>query len=295
MLKKSSAIWAIVLLAGCVAASEVKMPIFYGHRGDRELGLENTMSAYKAAWANGVQGVEIDVRTTADGKLICFHDSDFFKMANDKRRVNKLTYDEIRKIDIGSKKHPMFKDEKPPLLEDFFAAMPKNSYVLLELKKNSVDANFPYALRDLMKKYNIDRSRVTVVSFYEEMLINLNQKVPGMRNMLIVGLGDCRRLGMKAPSYDAHLALKNILARLKAIGCTGFSFGASDKRIKYDAKFIKTIIDAGYEVSVWTVNDVWDLHKLVKMGATSVVTDRPTTMKQTWEKLFSKRAVPDKG
>ncbi len=292
MLKKVYLSSLISLVAGAVfAAGEVKMPIFYGHRGDREFGLENTMGAYKTAWANGVQGVEIDVRTTADGKLICFHDSDFTKMANDKRRVNKLTYEEIRKIDIGSKKHPMFKDEKPPLLEEFFAAMPKNTYVLVELKKNSVNADFPYALRDLMKKYNIDRSRVTVVSFYEDMLINLNKKVPGIRNMLIVGLGDCRRLGMKAPSSDAYLALNNILARLKAIGCTGLSFGASDKRIKFDAKFIKTITDAGYEVSVWTVNDTWDLYRLVKMGATSVVTDRPTTMKQAWEKLFGSSPV----
>ena len=277
------------MLLGATLAAEVKMPAFCGHRGDCEFGLQNTMSAYQAAWRNGITWVEIDVRTTADGKLICFHDADLSKMANDKRQIRKLTYAELKKIDIGSKKHPMFKNERPPLLEEFFAAMPRNGHVLLELKKHSVNADFPYVLRDMMKKYNIDKSQVTVVSFYEDMLKNLNQKVPGMRNMLIVGLGDCRRLGMKAPSYDAYLALDNILARLKELGCTGFSFAASDRRIKFDKKFIQTIKNAGYEISVWLVNDVWLAYQLAQWGATSVVTDRPVTMKETWEKLFNKK------
>ena len=275
----------VAVISAAAGAAEVKMPLIVGHRGDREFGLQNTMSAYKAAWKNGVKAVEIDVRTTADGKLICFHDADFIKTANDRRKVNKLTYAEILKIDIGSKKHPMFKDEKPPLLEDFFAAMPTDSHVVVELKKNSVNEDFPYVLRDLMKKYNIDRSQVTVVSFYEELLKNLNKKVPGMRNMLIVGLGACRQFGMKAPGSDPNVALKNILAKLKEIGCTGFSFGASDKRIKYDDNFFKAFLNAGYELSVWTVNDTWDAYSLAKAGAASVVTDRPSTMKQAWENI----------
>ena len=50
MLKKVYLSSLISLVAGAVfAAGEVKMPIFYGHRGDREFGLENTMNAYKTA------------------------------------------------------------------------------------------------------------------------------------------------------------------------------------------------------------------------------------------------------
>ena len=273
----------------CSMAAAAKMPVFSGHRGDCEFGLQNTMSACKAAWNNGVKSIEIDVRTTADGKIICFHDADFIRIADDRRKVRNLTYAEILKIDIGSKKHPMFKDEKPPLLEDVFASMPQGSHIFVELKNDSVDENFPYVLRDLMKKYSIERYQVTVVSFSEDMLINLNKKVPGMSNMLIVGLRDCRRLGMKAPSSDPQLALNNILKRLKEIGCTGLSFAASDKRIKYDEKFFRAFIDAGYEISVWLVNDVWEAYNLAKMGARYVVTDRPSTMQSAWIKLFENK------
>ena len=283
--------WSKIIFALCLSsalsAADITSPIIYGHRGDREFGLQNTMQAFKAVWENGGNAVEIDVRTTADGKIVVFHDADLQKMAGDKRQIRKITYAELQKVDIGSRKHPMFKNEHPPLLEEFFAAMPKTSFVIVEIKKGAVDENFPYVLRDLLKKYNIARSQVTVVSFEEEPLRNLNKKVPGFRNMLIAGLGDCRRFGMKKPSYDPNLAADNILAKLKELGCTGFSFGAGDKRIKYDKKFFKRFIDAGYEISVWTVNDTWEAYKLVKLGASSVVTDRPTTMRHAWQKLFS--------
>ena len=120
----------------CSMAAAAKMPVFSGHRGDCEFGLQNTMSACKAAWNNGVKSIEIDVRTTADGKIICFHDADFIRIADDRRKVRNLTYAEILKIDIGSKKHPMFKDEKPPLLEDVFASMPQGSHIFVELKND---------------------------------------------------------------------------------------------------------------------------------------------------------------
>ena len=68
--------------------------------------------------------------------------------------------------------------------------------------------------------------------------------------------------------------------------CTGLSFGASDKRIKYNEKFFRAFIDAGYEIGVWTVNDIWLAHNLAKMGARYIVSDRPVTMQFAWKKLF---------
>ncbi|MBE6403074.1 MAG: hypothetical protein E7039_05070 [Lentisphaerae bacterium] len=113
-----------------VSVAEVKMPMFVGHRGDCEFGLQNTMSAYKAAWANNIGGIEIDVRTTADGKLICFHDADFIKTAGDKRKVQKLTYAEILKIDIGSRKHPCSKMKSRPCWKMCLRQFPQTAMFL---------------------------------------------------------------------------------------------------------------------------------------------------------------------
>lgn len=44
------------------------------HRGASEFAHENTLEAYRAALELGADGNEIDIRTTRDGVLVCFHD-----------------------------------------------------------------------------------------------------------------------------------------------------------------------------------------------------------------------------
>jgi glycerophosphoryl diester phosphodiesterase len=45
-----------------------------GHRGSLVPGPENSVPAVRAALAAGADGVEVDVRRTRDGKLVCLHD-----------------------------------------------------------------------------------------------------------------------------------------------------------------------------------------------------------------------------
>jgi glycerophosphoryl diester phosphodiesterase len=46
-----------------------------GHRGSRTPGPENTVHAVRQALADGADGVEVDVRRTRDGELVCVHDA----------------------------------------------------------------------------------------------------------------------------------------------------------------------------------------------------------------------------
>ncbi len=52
-----------------------------GHRGSRVPGPENTVEAVDAALCAGADGVEIDVRRSADGDLVCVHDARLSKPA----------------------------------------------------------------------------------------------------------------------------------------------------------------------------------------------------------------------
>ena len=45
-----------------------------GHRGASDDAPENTISSIKEAFKQGADGVEVDVRITKDGKVICMHD-----------------------------------------------------------------------------------------------------------------------------------------------------------------------------------------------------------------------------
>ena len=51
-----------------------RRPAVYGHRGASAHAPENTIEAIELAFAQGAEGVEIDVRGTADGVLVLSHD-----------------------------------------------------------------------------------------------------------------------------------------------------------------------------------------------------------------------------
>ena len=51
------------------------MALVLGHRGAPGLAQENTIAAFVAAARLGADGVELDVRRTADGALVVHHDA----------------------------------------------------------------------------------------------------------------------------------------------------------------------------------------------------------------------------
>jgi glycerophosphoryl diester phosphodiesterase len=46
------------------------------------------------------------------------------------------------------------------------------------------------------------------------------------------------------------------------------------------AEQVKLLRENGYDVNVWTVNDVADAEKLIEMGVTGIITDFPQRLSQ---------------
>src|SRR5438045_594778 len=53
-----------------------RRPLVLGHRGASAAARENTLAAFTRAREMGADGVELDVRRTADGVLVVHHDPD---------------------------------------------------------------------------------------------------------------------------------------------------------------------------------------------------------------------------
>ncbi|RMF18589.1 MAG: hypothetical protein D6761_02300 [Candidatus Dadabacteria bacterium] len=75
-------------------------PRLIAHRGawDADGITENTMPAFERAAALGCEGIEFDVRLTADEVPVILHDPDLRRVAGARARIEDLTYFEARRI-----------------------------------------------------------------------------------------------------------------------------------------------------------------------------------------------------
>ena len=83
--------------------TSIKNPIPFAHRGNTAAAPENTAAAFDSAVALGCC-VEMDIRRTADGELVVFHDPDLRRVAlgtpagEDTRPVEALRWQELQRI-----------------------------------------------------------------------------------------------------------------------------------------------------------------------------------------------------
>lgn len=72
------------------------------HRGASEFAHENTLEAYRATFELGGDGNEIDIRSTRDGVLVCFHDDMLDRLTDGWGDVSDLTWDELQRLKLTS-------------------------------------------------------------------------------------------------------------------------------------------------------------------------------------------------
>ncbi|WP_158256160.1 glycerophosphodiester phosphodiesterase family protein [Corynebacterium sp. 13CS0277] len=75
--------------------------LIIGHRGASGTCAEHTARAMRAALAQGADGIECDVRLTADGHLVCLHDPVLDRVSNGTGRVSSHTLAQLRELNIG--------------------------------------------------------------------------------------------------------------------------------------------------------------------------------------------------
>jgi glycerophosphoryl diester phosphodiesterase len=85
--------WADEVLAG--------HPFVVAHRGASADRPEHTLAAYDLALKEGADGVECDVRLTADGHLVCVHDRRLDRTSTGAGLVSKRTLEQLRELEYG--------------------------------------------------------------------------------------------------------------------------------------------------------------------------------------------------
>jgi glycerophosphoryl diester phosphodiesterase len=135
-----------------------------GHRGAAGLALENTLEAIQAGIAAGVDGIEFDVRLTADGHFVLCHDSTLRRVSDHDEAIDKTLYKDLRKLRLHN-------GQPPPSLQEALAAV-KDLMVIVELK----GGNWAEALAEFLHKNPV--TNICIISFNHDELAKFHDLMP---------------------------------------------------------------------------------------------------------------------
>lgn len=235
-------------------------PIAFAHRGGDADGLENTLTQFRRAVAAGYRYIETDVHTTADGKLVAFHDSTLDRVTDGAGRIADLPWEDVRQARVAG-------SEPVPLFEELLEELP-------EVRWN-VDAKAEPALRpllDLIERRNA-WDRVCVGSFSEARLARA-QQLAGPR--LATSYGTRGVLGLRLRSWGIPAALRrSAIAAQVPEAQSGIPV--------VDRRFVRTAHALGLQVHVWTVNEIDRMHRLLDLGVDGIMTDHIDTLRKVLE------------
>src|SRR5262245_64546483 len=89
-----------------------------GHRGASDRAPENTMAAFEAAIAIGVDAIELDVHSSRDGHLVVIHDQNLARTTSGQGLVHEHSLAELKALDAGGWFDRAFAGERIPAFEE---------------------------------------------------------------------------------------------------------------------------------------------------------------------------------
>lgn len=86
-------------------------PLAIAHRGASAHAPDNTMAAFEMAHELGAEIWEVDIRLTADGVPVAFHDADLVNLCGDVRTIGEVGAKELLRLSEGAgRPAPLFRD-----------------------------------------------------------------------------------------------------------------------------------------------------------------------------------------
>lgn len=119
------------------SAAGVKQTI--AHRGASRERPENTIVALRRAIRVGATATEVDVRTSADNKLVLLHDATLDRTSTGSGMISELSLAELRQLDAGSWFDRRYRRQTIPTLREALVVCRGRIDILLDLKGTGED------------------------------------------------------------------------------------------------------------------------------------------------------------
>ncbi|MEU4390802.1 glycerophosphodiester phosphodiesterase family protein [Kribbella sp. NPDC023855] len=260
-----------------------KRPSVVAHRGASEVSPEHTLAAYRRAVEAGADGLECDVRLTADGHLVCVHDRRIDRTSNGRGVLSTMSLEELDSFDWGSWKNPWADLDDEADLPDPDLTKVLTLERLLETVHDSgrplelaIETKHPTRYAGLVERRLIEaldrfgwahprigsESPVRVMSFSWLSLRRMRVLAPGLRTVLLMDRVPLRFRDGSLP--------------------TGVSYaGPSLEIVTAHPEYVDRAHKHGHQVHVWTVNTEQDVRHCQAIGVDALISDRPDLAIQT--------------
>ena len=236
--------------------NNLHLPIVFAHRGDEAHAPENTLSAFKQAVEKGTDGIEFDVKLTADGQVVVLHDQSVDRTTNGTGNVAKLSFAALRELDAGKQFPGQFPGEKIPTLDEVFETVGKRVYMNIELKNypTPFDLLVP-KVTDIIKKHSMEE-RVLFSSFLSLSLQKARKLLPDVPRGLLTIPGWMGAWG-------------------RTFGWRGDYTALNPPMVDINIGLINQVHASGKRVIVWTVTAEEDIKRMIGLGVDGIITGDP--------------------
>lgn len=240
------------------------------HRGFAQDVPENTITAFRRAYDLGVRWMEIDVHSTADGRVIVFHDSTLNRVVGVSGKVADKTLAEIQAFDLGG-------GHTIPTLEQVLTELPHLNFNI-DVKDETSAQELPLVVA---RTGAVDRVRIA--SFSERRrgatLRKLRALLPG--RYIQTGASEKAMFVFYAAAHTVP-ALWPLFRWLTSPFFESFESMQIPPIYRFlgrkfqvvTPRLLETAHRYGLTVQVWTIDDPQEMKRLMTMGVDGIVSNR---------------------
>ena len=217
------------------------------HRGASGYEPENTLLAFKRAVALKADMIELDVRVSKDGFVVIIHDKKVDRITDGQGRVNTLTLDELKHLDVGD-------GQTISTLEEVLESVKGKVKINIDLKEDQAVPGVVQLIQKYVKKKFFVYDDFLISAFKPTIL----WKIQKMDHCIPV----CFNFVAFPPFF---LILSKIM---------GLSYIKPQKRL-ITPEFSHIAHSMGFQILVWTINTKEDAEKMSMCHVDGIVTDYP--------------------
>lgn len=237
-------------------------PRAFAHRGwhTGELaGMENSLSAFRAAVAAGYRYIETDVHATMDGVVVIQHDPVLDRTTDRPGVIRELPWSEVGAAMVGGR-------EPIPRLEHALEEFPE-TFFNIDVK---ADSAVPAVLRTLRRLNAWDR---VCLAAFDDSRLHALRRAGDQRLLTSMGQRSAAALwlGSRLTSWPVRPLVRGCAAQVPPIH--------GQIRV-VDHRLLRLAHRWGLEVHVWTVDEPAEMARLLDLGVDGLVTDRPDLLRE---------------